>query len=169
MGSSCSALRSPIFRPMHGHLAAGCPHCDQPMKLVYIIPPLGPAWPAFLSYTARPAATRKRRRTDELSLTSALDGWSSMSISHPSACSVTRRGRLTMISWIATALAFAFIFGVLVAQGEPCSGSTMQRVATIARVWAVNPVWWPSSAQSVEWRTAIGRFYLALTARRSLR
>jgi hypothetical protein len=39
-----------------------------------------------------------------------------------------------MISWIATALAFAIILGALVAQGEPCSGSTMQRVATIARV-----------------------------------
>jgi hypothetical protein len=39
-----------------------------------------------------------------------------------------------MISWIATALAFAFIFGVLVAHGEPCSGSTLQQVATIARM-----------------------------------
>jgi hypothetical protein len=41
-----------------------------------------------------------------------------------------------MLSWIVTVVAFALILGVIVAHGEPCSGSTAQQVATIARMGA---------------------------------
>ena len=62
-------------------------------------------------------------------------GWSSMSVGHPGA---RRPGRMraSTLSWIVTAAALAFILGVMVAQGEPCSGSTAQQVAIIARMGA---------------------------------
>jgi hypothetical protein len=44
--------------------------------------------------------------------------------------------RPSMLSWIVTVVAFALILGVIVAHGEPCSGSTAQQVTTIARVGA---------------------------------
>ena len=37
---------------------------------------------------------------------------------------------------IVTVVAFALILGVIVAHGEPCSGSTAQQVTTIARMGA---------------------------------
>jgi hypothetical protein len=37
---------------------------------------------------------------------------------------------------IVTVVAFALIFGVIVAHGEPCSGSTAQQVTAIARMGA---------------------------------
>ncbi len=41
-----------------------------------------------------------------------------------------------MFSWIVTVATFALILGVIVAHGEPCSGSTAQQVPTIARMGA---------------------------------
>jgi hypothetical protein len=41
-----------------------------------------------------------------------------------------------MISWVMTAAALAFLFAVVLAHGEPCSGSTEQQVTTIARMGA---------------------------------
>jgi hypothetical protein len=59
----------------------------------------------------------------------------SMSASSPSVRGLTGRMRASMLSWIVT-VAFALIFGVIVAHGEPCSGSTEQQVAAIARMGA---------------------------------
>jgi hypothetical protein len=41
-----------------------------------------------------------------------------------------------MISWVMTTAALAFLFAVVLAHGEPCSGSTEQQVTAIARMGA---------------------------------
>jgi hypothetical protein len=41
-----------------------CPHCDEPMRLVRIIPPLEPAWPSLLAFYCAPcshAETKEER------------------------------------------------------------------------------------------------------------
>ena len=59
-----------------------------------------------------------------------------MSLRHANVRRLTGRMRARMLSWIVTAAAFAMILGVIVARGEPCSGSTAQQVTTIARMGA---------------------------------
>ena len=62
----------------------------------------------------------------------------------------------------------ALILGVIVARGEPCSGSTAQQVTAIARM-VLNPASWLSSAASAEWQTASGRLHPLPQAVTSLR
>jgi hypothetical protein len=60
----------------------------------------------------------------------------SMNAGAPNVRGLTGRMRASMLSWIVTVVAFALILGVIVAHGEPCSGSTEQQVRTIARLGA---------------------------------
>jgi hypothetical protein len=49
---------------------------------------------------------------------------------------LTGRMPASMLSWIVTVAGFVLILTVIVAHAEPCSGSTEQQVAAIARMGA---------------------------------
>src|SRR5690242_7205410 len=57
-----------------------------------------------------------------------------MSTRYASVRSLAGRKQARTISWVMTAAAVAFLLAVIVAHAEPCSGSTAQQVASIARM-----------------------------------